>query len=378
MQIREYILEKISTGEWTNESPIPSENELCELFHVSRITVKQALDALVENGTVFRIQGKGTFIASDSRGEPPVFSARTAKNGGSMQSGTTAVKLLGYVVPRLNNMYMCTILGSIEGAAAEAGYRLVFARTHDNQGQEEKALEDLVSTGVSGIIIYPVEGELYNEYILKLILQRFPLVVIDRYLRGIETDSVCSDNQLGGWQATRHLLELGHTAIAFVSHKHQGTSSVEDRIAGYEKAVVEAGIAVDHSLRLLNLRSLQPSNTEEIKTFLLRHPEVTAVVAVNSSIGGQVITAARSLGKRIPEDLSIVLFDNRDPLPLNPTYIQQDETGMSRQAVALLLESISDPKTRGRKIEIPTRLVQGESSCPPAFIAKGQSHPLFH
>jgi len=366
LQIREYILERIGTGEWTTGAPLPSENELCEQFRVSRITVKQALDALVEKGTVYRIQGKGTFLSAASEGEQPLFSPATPSDSGT--EGKNLIgggKLVGYVAPRLNNMYMCNILGGIEGAAADAGFRLVFARTHDNQEQEERVLADLIRCGVSGIIVYPVEGELYNEYVLKLILERFPLVVVDRYLRGIETDVVCSDNILGGFQAADHLLGLGHRAIAFVSHRHLGTSSVEDRISGYEKAMLQAGVPVDYSHRLLSLKSLQPANTGEIRAFLQAHPEISAVIAVNSYIGGQVLQAASSLGLKVPGDLSVVLFDNRDPLAVNPTYVSQDEADMPLRAVRLLLDAIADPHAKRQKIEIPTTLVVGDTSGPP-------------
>jgi DNA-binding LacI/PurR family transcriptional regulator len=367
LQIREYLLERIRAGEWSAGAPIPSENELCERFHVSRITVKQALDALVEKGTVYRIQGKGTFISATSEGEKPIFSptgTEAAEAVSPLRSQVPEVRLIGYAAPRLNNMYMCNILGGIEGAAAEAGFRLVFARTHDDQALEEKVLADMIQCGVSGIIVYPVEGELYNEYILKLILDRFPLVVVDRYLRGIETDAVCSDNVLGGWQAASHLLELGHRSIAFVSHSHQGTSSVEDRIAGYEKAMREADVPVDYSHRLLSLKSLQPSNTEDIRDFLRSHPEITAVIAVNSYIGGQVLQAAERLGLAVPRELSVVLFDNRDPLSVVPTYIRQDESEMPLEAMRLLLDTIADPHSRRTRIEIPTTLVAGGTSGP--------------
>jgi DNA-binding transcriptional regulator YhcF (GntR family) len=74
-QIYEYLLENIKSGTWHADKPIPSENELSRQFKVSRITIKQALDMLVEKGIVYRIQGRGTFISTDQSGEPVIFRA---------------------------------------------------------------------------------------------------------------------------------------------------------------------------------------------------------------------------------------------------------------------------------------------------------------
>jgi len=361
-QIYEYMLENIKSGTWHADKPIPSENEISRQFKVSRITIKQAFDMLVEKGIVYRIQGRGTFISIDQSGEPVLF---RAGNFNATSQAPRVGRFIGYIAPRLNNMFMANMLSSIESAAAEAGFRLLFAQTHDSQGMEEQVLAEFEKLGASGLLVYPVEGELYNEAFLKLILRRYPLVLIDRYLRGVETDSVCSDNLAAGRQATEHLLELGHRRIGFVSHVHHGTSSVEDRLQGYESALQDAGIPVDNQLRLLTLKTLNETNKEEIRNFLKSHPDLTAIIAVNSSIGRQILESAAELGRRIPEDISLVLFDNREPLPVFPTYIKQQESEIARAAVRLLVEAIADPAHRRTKVVLPTTLVQGKTSRPP-------------
>lgn len=341
-------------------------------FKVSRITIKQALDTLVEDGLVYRIQGRGTFISNDQKGEPVAF--RAADNGTQAgdaqglafgQTGSLpAPGLIGYITPRLNNMFMTVMLSAIEGSAAENGYRLLFARTHDSQIMEEKVLLEFQSLGVRGLVVYPVEGELYNEAFLKLILRRFPLVVIDRYLRGVETDCVCSDNLAAGKQAADHLLELGHRRIAFVSHEHHGTSSVEDRLQGYETALRDAGIPASPDLQLLTLKTKNDDNRPEIRNFLKKNPDITAIIGVNSGTGRQILDVAHEMNLRVPQDLSLVLFDNQEPLKIFPTHIKQQEKEIACAAVQLLLKAMTDPSHKRTKLIFPTVLVPGGTSGP--------------
>jgi len=153
---------------------------------------------------------------------------------------------------------MASLLNEIEAQVASKGASLIYARTHDSQEIEQNKLKELRQLGVKGIVIYPVDGESYNEEILRLHLADFPMVVIDRYLRGIETNCVYSDNLFGGYQATSHLLKLGHREIGFVSTISGGTTSIEDRLAGYEKASTEAGVQMrtDHRLFTRSTRTI--------------------------------------------------------------------------------------------------------------------------
>ena len=323
---------------------------------MSRITIKQALTALVDDGIVYRIQGKGTFVSLESNGEPVVFAA----GGDAVRAGTN---LIAYLCPRLHNAYMATLLNEIEGLVEDKGYHLIFVRTHEDQETEKVKLREMRKLGVRGMIIYPVDGESHNEEILRLHLESFPIVVIDRYLRGIETNRVFSDNIFGAFQATDYLLTLGHRNIAIVSSISSGTTSIEDRLAGYEKAFAERSLQVNPDHCLFTLSTSDEENKAVITDYLKTHPEITAVLAVNSTLGLQVVASSYELGRRIPEDLSVVFFDLSEKLSFKPTYIQQRGEDLAREGVRLLLDSIDDPRTKGVKVELPTRLVEGASAA---------------
>ncbi|MFD0711477.1 substrate-binding domain-containing protein [Paenibacillus sp. GCM10027626] len=370
-QIRQYILDQIEQKKWLPGDKIPSENELAERFNVSRITVKNALSKLNEDGLIFRVQGKGSFISPDPLGEPLIYSPEPAKN-------TKNKGLVAYLMPRLRNSFTARMLDGIESELAKNGYRLIFCKTNDSQEIEKEALQEVIQLGVKGIIIFPVDGETYSEDILRLTLVDFPVVVVDRYLRGIETNCVHADNVEGARVATAHLISLNHRKIGFLSTSYPGTTSLEDRLAGYEKALAEHNIPVEHRLRLthfapepmnaiLNEGIADETSKKEIQTFLKENPDITGVFAVNSSVGLTLMEAALELGIRVPEQLSVVFFDNYEFAPwssIPPTCISQVEYDIGKESVRLLISVMENPKQVRRKIVLPNKLIVRKSTAP--------------
>ncbi|MBM7568796.1 GntR family transcriptional regulator [Paenibacillus sacheonensis] len=368
-QLQDYLYDCLREAHWKPGDLIPSENELSAQFGVSRITVKKALEALLAEGLVYRIQGKGTFV-SDERPDEPVPSAPG-------QSVRPEQRLVAYLMPHLSNLHTAHLLSGIERELAEHGYRLLFASTHNSQQREKDKIKEMIGLGVVGIIVYPVDGESYNEDILRLTLDRYPLVIVDRYLRGLETNCVCSDNVEGAFGAVSYLIGLGHTRIGLITTDYVSTSSIEDRIVGYDKAHAENRLPIDHRLRLTHFdvermnEVLQtgipnPSYREELQQFLLRNPDMTAVFAINASIGATVLDAAHGLGLRIPEDLSVFCYDHEISAmaALPTTCVSQDGGAIGREAAKMLVSVIGDPDQERQRIVVPSKLVVRQSTGP--------------
>ncbi|WP_235960699.1 GntR family transcriptional regulator [Paenibacillus silvestris] len=355
IQLKTYMMSQIQQGIWKPGDKIPSENELAEQFNVSRITVKNAMAAFVNQGLIYRIQGKGSFI-SDSAALPltpfePVESLESC---------------IAFLMPRLDNLYTANLLTGIEQELADHGYHVVFKLTHDRQEVEIKRLKELTQLGMKGIIIYPVEGETFNSEILKLTLGDYPFVIVDRYLRGLDANCVSSDNFTGAYEATKHLTSLGHTTISFLSTAITGTTSIEDRLRGYEQALSDAGLSIEYRLRLILNNHL--SIYEQIKQYMLDHPDVTAIVATTSTIGLFAMKSARELNLVVPRDLSIVCFDNQEKSELSEvplTYIDQNETNMGREAAKRVLSLIQNPIQERSILTLPCQLIVRGSTVSP-------------
>jgi GntR family transcriptional regulator of arabinose operon len=358
-QIRQYILNQIDQKKWQPNDQIPSENELASQFHVSRITVRGAVSKLIEEGLIYRVQGKGSFIAPDAAGEPSLFNLDNDS------------RLIAYMMPRLDNRFDANLLSGVESEIVKHGYRLIICKTHDSKDVETKTLQEMIRLGVKGIIVYPVAGEHFNEEILKLTLNRFPLVVVDRYLKGVETNCVCSDNAEGASQAVTHLIELGHDKIGFVSSAHPTRTSMEDRWSGYEKALLKQGLPVEQRLLctqldmvLVNTILREGRSDEESKqtviAYLKANPDISGLFAANTAIGLTIFEAAKELGRAVPEDLSVVFFDDYEASAYSaipPTYVSQQEYELGMEAGKLLVSIINNPQQERRKLVMPVKLI---------------------
>ncbi|OQP06170.1 GntR family transcriptional regulator [Geobacillus sp. 46C-IIa] len=357
MQIRQYIVDNIQQKKWKPDDKIPSENELAEKFKVSRITVKKALDSLVEEGIIYRIQGRGSFVAKEKDSQNLIYQNKMSQRNMN--------KLIACIIPRLNSQFITIMVGEIEKLLSQYGYRMILCQTYDSQQLETQILKEVLRLGVDGIMIYPAEGETYNEEILKLTIEKFPLVLIDRYFRGIGANSVCTDNILGAYEATIHLLELGHSKIGIISSIPDGTTSVEDRIKGFEKALTEHNVPIDHHLYLLDLTFEEHNNTnkDKIWDFLSNHRDVSALFVVNNGL--TVMEVALEMGFTIPQDLSIIMFDDYEfshLLKVPPTCMRQQEKLLGQEAVKLIISTIENPLQKRQQIFIPPKLIVRNST----------------
>lgn len=384
-RIRDHVLANIHQGSWQANDRLPTEVELAEKFGVSRFTVKKALSDLVEEGLIYRIQGKGSFISPD----------RTAGDADRQDSlFLTDEKARGIwnpvvlIAPSIAGELASNLMAGAEEWLSEHGYQLVFRSSKNEQATERRILNESVHAGARGVLVFPVDGETYNEDLLLLTLNKFPVVVIDRYLRGVETNCVCSDHAGGAYDATKHLIELGHREIAYVALHGKPATSLEERLSGYEKAMLDHRIPPGPKLSRYwedekedvpaETAGQDPADriTAAIRDFLALHPSVTAVFAATAQAGLASLKAAEQLGRKVPEQLSVIFFDdyvNSAFSRIPPSCVVQQEKELGAEAAKLLLSVIRDPAQERRRITLPTRLVLRESTAPPHRTTDGES-----
>src|SRR5437763_1168856 len=125
---------------------------------------------------------------------------------------------LAFLLPEVSLAYGLDLLRAVEKRAGEAGFSMVLTRTRGLQDQEERAIDRLVrSRAVDGLIVFPVNGEFYNASLLRVALEGYPLVLVDRYLKGIAATAVYTDNVAAARDLTGHVLDNGCDSVAFVS-----------------------------------------------------------------------------------------------------------------------------------------------------------------
>jgi GntR family transcriptional regulator, arabinose operon transcriptional repressor len=367
-KIYHFIINQINQGLLKQGDRIPSEKALAEEFNVSRITSKKALDLLAQNKIITRIRGKGSFVA-EHQAEKIEMSIHASK------PIFTDSKLIGLIINDFEDAFGLNLVKTIEEKCLENNCHLIIRRTRGQIKEEENAIKNLVNFGVDGLIIFPVHGEHYNVELLKLVLTDFPLVLIDRYLKGIPASSVCTDNRSASETITNYLFSLGHKDIAFLSPPPIGTSTIEERVQGFSQAYSKKGIKLNPIFQL-SLKYSLPQNFysdksshlmntdyQSIKRFIHKNPDITAFIVCEYRLALLLNKVINDLGKMIPEDYSLVCFD----YPVNPfdqpafTHIRQHEQEMGSKAVELLMMHLKGEKIPELTI-IDYTLVEGKST----------------
>lgn len=356
IQIQKYLEDSIQQGIYKAHDQIPSEQELARKFNVSRITSKNAILQLVEKGLVYRIPGKGTFV------EDTQASQEDSKDPSDGSAEQQPMKYIGLIMPEVVERHSAQILAEIEKEVSERGYGLFLRQSHHSTEKENQAIDMMMLENIAGLIIFPVDDVVYNEKILQLSIDKFPLVLIDRYLKGIETAAVYSDNYQGAYALTKVLLDEGHQKIGLFTSPHYHTVTVEERIKGYEQALTDAHIPIDRSLRFIEV--LEKNSVEKAVKFLQTNPEITSIFAMNASVGKIAFQAAKLLKGQLPKNFAIASFDQDRQLDLYPIYTaKQDSSQIGKKAVDLMMRQMKDEEVVER-IKIPVEIVPYDVTNP--------------
>ena len=246
LQIYEQIYKNIETGFYQPGAKLPSEKELSQNYAVSRITSKKALEMLADQGYIVRQPGRGSFVRHPGgtyRQKP--------------KEGSAVMRRIGVVTETLGRSFGLKIFETIERTAGENHCLILPRFTYGFPDAEERAIEELLESGVDGVIVTASHGTDINRGLLRLVMDRVPLVLVDRFLKGIPAPFVGSDNVGSTLRATDYLLELGHRGISFITRPYVNTFSIEDRVSGFVRSHAEHGVAIDESKWITDIESVQ-------------------------------------------------------------------------------------------------------------------------
>ncbi|KQO10924.1 GntR family transcriptional regulator [Paenibacillus sp. Leaf72] len=368
------LREKIQIGDYTVGDRIPSEKELMEEFSVSRITSKKALDMLVQDGYIMRQPGRGSFViehAIQEQGEAPPAQDQAAQ---AIASVRTQQIVLGLIMEDFSDSYGKEMLSEMERTAQALGVYLMLRISFSQPDVEEKAIQMLRQYGVDGLIIYPTRGQNFSPEILKLVIDKFPHVLVDRYLKWTDTTAISSDNVEAARLGVQHLFNYGHRHIGLLASRVTDNVAIEERIEGFVQAHAEGGILLDRSSWLTDMNWTSNDNSSShlidkyvkiIQQMLREHPRITALFAMEYELALIAKEAVEKMGLQIPQQISIICFDSpQSTSALYPfTHLEQNEKEIGRLAVNNVLELIQGA-TLPSKISLQVKLVQGKSTGP--------------
>ena len=243
--------------------------------------------------------------ATDRLGYVPNLAARSLKTGRS--------RLIGVLLANIAHPYWSVVLSGVEEACQRANYSVIVSSAGDRADVEHRYLQTFLEQRVDGILFNPAHAEpgLVSAW-GKLTI---PVVTLDRTLPGLPFALVAMDNALGTTLAVEHLLGLGHRRIGFISWRPGSLSNRQERLQGYADALAAAGIALDR--RLIRFAEDGWSDGVNQTLDLLAEPDPpTAILSASSMLNLQVLAAIKRRGLRVPDDISVVGYDDSpwDPL----------------------------------------------------------------
>jgi LacI family transcriptional regulator len=281
---------------------------------------------------------------------------------------------LALVLTDITNPFWTTVARGVEDTASDAGFNVIFCNTDESEAEQHKYLRVLLQKQVDGVLLVPARST--SEPIEFIQEQRTPVVVLDRWVPDARADVVRCDSEGGAYQLVRLLLSLGHRRIALLSGP-PGVSTAEDRIAGYRRALAEAGLRGGAEL-VHDGEFTQASGYEMARQALAAKPRPTALFAGNNFIAIGALRALRDAGLGVPEDVALVGFDDLPAaLVIEPflTVAAQPAYEMGQRATALLLARLSGQAPEAyQEIVLPTEVIVRQSSGPERTDLAGFHH----
>lgn len=273
---------------------------------------------------------------------------------------------IGLLISDIKNPFFTSVVRGVEDVALRRGYHVFLCNTDEDPDREDEYITELAKKGVDGLIVASAASR--HNHARRLRVENITFVFMDREIEGIEADAVRVDNRLGMKLIAEHLVDLGHSRIGMVSGPLH-TSSGHERYQGLREALEGLGGFLDDSLVRFGDFQSTSGQARTVELMQLAEPPTALVVANNQMTLGAFL-AIQELGVRVPDDLSVVGFDDTEWAPLaSPplSTLAQPTYEMGVEAVRMLLDRIEgDEKgTPGKQFMEPWLVVR-KSTAPPA------------
>ena len=349
IEIFEYYRDKILSGEMKYGERLPTEQEMGEMFSVSRHTVRQSILELEKQGYIYREKSKGAFVDKLDKD----------KKSKSKMIIVITTYVSEYIFPFL--------IKGIEEVLSKNGYDILLLSTNNEKEKEREQLKKLLEYDVVGAIIEPTASALGNtniDYYKEISKNNIPYLMINAAYDKEKQSYVSIDDEKGGYKICKYLIQLGHKKIAGL-FKEDDIPGIE-RKKGYLKALEENNIEVDSTI-IGKFKTFEEDFYVDgfTKSLLSKNDRPTAIFCYNDRVAMKVIKVAKELGIRIPEDLSVVGYDNDETisnaLDCGITTISHPKEELGKKAAEMLLSLINKEQTKADYIFEPEIIVRNST-----------------
>lgn len=279
-----------------------------------------------------------------------------AANLRSGKSNTIALS-----IPSIDNPFFARIVRDLNKELRSKDFLTILNENDEDDRVEIEALRKLQSRNIEGLIIAPCGSN--SKEIQRLYANGLPIVCIDRYFENIDIPYVATDNLLGGYMGTKHLIDKGHKDIACIQGNKDSMPSIR-RVEGYIKALKEANI----DNRYIEGDSFDEQNGYlETKLLLQSKKKVSAIFTLSNTIAIGCLKALKEEGLKVPEDFSLITFDDApylDLLSTPITSVAQPLKEISSIAIKLLISELKNEPLSNPQVLLKPKIIHRESVIP--------------
>ena len=359
-QVSNKMMELILNGDLKSNQRLPQTEELADILNVSRNTLLKSLNILMKENLIVRRPQKGTFVAD--------LKLRNVDSSHGLYADT----VIGIIEERhyttekelKNDTFYYQIYQGIKKEFQQNNVSMLIlsdAAVNKLHGETKN-----FRIGIDGII---ASGKFDSEIMEQLLNQNIKVVQVNYHNNDKKIDGVVFEQKAGGYKATKHLLSLGHENVCCIYTDLEG--NYLERLAGYQKALKEYG--KKELIKKINCDDYFQAGEEAVEQILTDSPQTTAFFVVNDLIAAGVVSGIRKRGLKVPEDISVVGFDDllkNLPGDISLTTIREDPYEMGRVAAQRILSTLNGKVKKARKIILPLKLIIRETTASPRTILK--------
>lgn len=330
---------------------MPTIKDVAQLSGISKSTVSRVIN---NKGYVSEEKKALVLKTMEELEYHPNLSARRLRG----QLTTT----IGVIVPKITNPFFSYLVDAMEKAAYERGYQVLIFQSNEDPEKELSFLNLLKTKQVDGVIMTAIEN---SWTAVKSFLKHGPIVLCNVNIDQSAAPMVRLNQYEGTYQGIKHLIEKGHTKIAYCTGGFfEKDGKGKDRNQGYQKALKEAGISINPNWVFVNQHSIEDGK-QVLRQILKMEDKPTAVFTGSDEIAGGMIAEAGVQGVRVPEDIAIIGFDDQPLAQLvSPklTTIKQPVDQLGGKAMEIIIEKLNDADSPIEHYELPIELIIRQST----------------
>lgn len=264
---------------------------------------------------------------------------------------------IGLILPDISNPFFSMMAKHIEKEASQKKYSILLMDSDENIIKEETAVKNLSDRKVDGMILCPI-GNKKSHYEKLLNKVHCPIMFVDRYIKDLDIPFVTTNNYQGSYEATRFLIENGHTKIGIIRGDNK-LATVSERENGYLSALKDAHLLIEKQY-IIGEAFSEENGYLSLKKLMALAEKPTAILCLSNQICFGLLKAAMELKLSLPNDLSVISFDDNPYAQfISPalTTVKQFNDKMGKEAFGLLFKMIDNKKIVNHKVKINTELV---------------------